>query len=92
MPVHAGPAEKPKYKGPPPPPNRFGIPPGARPLLPGARHATLPRTGLTPYPTRAGYRWDGRDRSNGFEAKFFLAQAGRAANATAAYKWSSEDM
>ena len=39
-----------------------------------------------------GYRWDGRDRGNGFEAKFFMAKASRAANANAYYKWATEDM
>ncbi|KAJ3176429.1 bud site selection protein [Geranomyces variabilis] len=57
---------RPKYNGPPPPPNRFGIAPG--------------------------YRWDGVDRSNGFERKWFLEQNRAGATKLEAYKWSTEDM
>ena len=58
--------ELPKYKGPAPAPNRFGIQPG--------------------------YRWDGVNRSNGFEKQLFAKQADRKATAAMAYKWSTEDM
>ncbi|XP_055338269.1 BUD13 homolog [Paramacrobiotus metropolitanus] len=58
--------ERPKYKGAPPPPNRFGIPPG--------------------------YRWDGVDRSNGFEKERFKRSSNKIASAADAYKWSTEDM
>ncbi|KAI7796074.1 hypothetical protein IRJ41_013446 [Triplophysa rosa] len=58
--------EKPTYKGPLPPPNRFNLMPG--------------------------YRWDGVDRSNGFEQKRYSRIADKKAVEEMAYKWSVEDM
>lgn len=39
-----------------------------------------------------GYRWDGVDRSNGFEKAWFNKAADNKAIAEESYKWSVEDM
>lgn len=57
----------------------------------------LPRyKGPAPPPNRfnimPGYRWDGVDRSNGFESKYFSSISNKKAVSADAYKWSVEDM
>ena len=39
-----------------------------------------------------GYRWDGVDRSNGFEKSIYAKMSDKKAVADLAYKWSVEDM
>ncbi|KAI8077850.1 Pre-mRNA-splicing factor of RES complex-domain-containing protein [Halteromyces radiatus] len=39
-----------------------------------------------------GYRWDGVDRSNGYEDQFLLQQNSRKSLAAEAHAWSTEDM
>lgn len=41
---------------------------------------------------RPGHRWDGVDRSNGYEKKWFEVQNSRTASIEETYKWSTEDM
>eukprot|EP00002_Diphylleia_rotans_P013207 TRINITY_DN2572_c0_g1_i3.p1 TRINITY_DN2572_c0_g1~~TRINITY_DN2572_c0_g1_i3.p1 ORF type:complete len:435 (+),score=113.73 TRINITY_DN2572_c0_g1_i3:45-1349(+) len=41
---------------------------------------------------RPGYRWDGIDRSNGYEGDFFKKSSERKALAEMSYKWRSEDL
>ncbi|XP_015609422.1 BUD13 homolog [Cephus cinctus] len=62
----------------------------------GKRKPEKPRYEGTFMPNRfgikPGHRWDGVDRSNGYEKKWFDAQNARKALQEEAYKWSTSDM
>jgi len=51
-----------------------------------------PQPPMNRYGIPPGHRWDGVDRSNGFEKKLMTQGVDKRANEEAAYKWSTEDM
>lgn len=75
---------KPRYKGPDPQKNRS---------VPLFNHKEYSRSSIVfRFDIWPGYRWDGVDRSNGYERKLFESIANRHAKSQEAYLWSVEDM
>jgi len=59
-----------------------------KPIKPQYEGEFMPnRFGIVP-----GHRWDGVDRSNGYEKKWFEVQNSKRAQQEEIYKWSTEDM
>jgi len=59
-----------------------------KPERPSYQGSSMPnRFGIKP-----GHRWDGVDRSNGYEKRWFEARNARTAIQEEAYKWSTADM